>query len=74
MCVNFMNLSKVCPKDHYLFPSIDRLADSTSRHVVVSFFDAISWYHQILKEPEDVRKKAFIMDEPSLRTRGGFLL
>ena len=59
MCVNFTNLNKACPKDHYTLSSIDRLVDSISGHAVVSFLDAISGYHQIMMDLEDVEKTAY---------------
>ena len=45
VCVNFTNLNKVCPKDSYLLPLIDRLVDDTSEYAVLSFLDAFSSYH-----------------------------
>ena len=59
MCVNFTNLNKACPKDHYPLPSINRLVNSTSGHAMVSFLDAISRYHQIMMDTE----AAFITKE-----------
>ena len=35
MCVDFTDLNKACPKDHYPLPSIDRLVDSISDHAIV---------------------------------------
>ena len=44
MCIDFTNLNKACPKNHYLLLSIDKLVNSTSGYVVISFLDAISGY------------------------------
>lgn len=30
MCIDFRDLNRACPKDHYLLPQIDQLVDSTS--------------------------------------------
>jgi len=32
ICVDFMDLNKVCPKDSYPLPQIDVLVDSITRH------------------------------------------
>jgi len=42
MFVNFIDLNRVCLKDSYPFPHIDLLVDSTTRHQLLSFMDAIS--------------------------------
>ncbi|XP_017415437.2 uncharacterized protein LOC108326436 [Vigna angularis] len=47
MCVDFTDLNKACPKDSYPLPSIDRLVDGASGHVVLNFLDAYSGYNQI---------------------------
>lgn len=58
--MDYTDLNKACPKDHYLLPSIDQLIDSTSDPEVLSFLDAFSGYHQISMNNEDVPKTAFI--------------
>lgn len=63
MCIDFTNLNKACPKDHYPLSSIERLIDSTSGYAVISFLDAILGYHQILMDPEDAEKTNFIIEE-----------
>ena len=30
MCTNYTDLNRVCPKDAYLLPNIDRLVDKVS--------------------------------------------
>ncbi|RDX78518.1 hypothetical protein CR513_41196, partial [Mucuna pruriens] len=48
MCTDYTDLNKVCPKDLYPLPNIDRLVDS--------FMDAYSGYNQIKMHPEDEEK------------------
>lgn len=47
MCVDFTDLNKACLKDSFPLPKIDSLVDSTSRHALLSFFNAFSDYNQI---------------------------
>lgn len=68
MRVDFTNLNKACLKDHYSLLSINSLVESTLGHTVVFFLDATLGYYQILMDPDDAEKSAFITDE------GGFLL
>ncbi|RDX81639.1 hypothetical protein CR513_37650, partial [Mucuna pruriens] len=42
MCIDYIDLNKVCSKDSYPLPSIDRLVDGTSRYGLMSFIDAYS--------------------------------
>ncbi|XP_074326871.1 uncharacterized protein LOC141664816 [Apium graveolens] len=60
MYVDYTDLNKACPKDHYSLPSIDQLIDATTGYEVLSFWDAFSGYHQIVMNDEDVPKTAFI--------------
>jgi Reverse transcriptase (RNA-dependent DNA polymerase). len=60
MCVNFTDLNKACPKDHFPLPRIDQLVDSTAGCELLSFLDAYSGYHQISMAKEDEEKTAFI--------------
>ncbi|RDY08045.1 hypothetical protein CR513_07759, partial [Mucuna pruriens] len=55
ICTDYTDLNKVCPKDPYPLPNIDRLVDS-----VLGFMDAYSGYNQIKIHPEDEEKTAFI--------------
>lgn len=59
MCVDFTNLNRVCPKDHYPFPSIDRLVDATIIYIVCFLCDALLRYHQIMMDEPDVEKTTF---------------
>jgi Reverse transcriptase (RNA-dependent DNA polymerase). len=60
MCVEFTDLNKACPKDHFPLPRIDQLVDSTAGCELLSFLDAYSGYHQISMAKEDEEKTAFI--------------
>ncbi len=62
MCIDFIDLNRAYPRDHYPLPIIDRLVDSTIGHAVCSFVDIILGYHQIKLDLDDEEKKAFITD------------
>ncbi len=62
MCINFQNLNDACPKDSYPLLAIDQLVDSTAKYGLLSFLDAFSGYHEILINPEDEEKTAFITE------------
>ncbi|RDX88965.1 Retrovirus-related Pol polyprotein from transposon 17.6, partial [Mucuna pruriens] len=62
MCTVYTDLNKVCPKDPYPLPNIDRLVDSVSGFEFLSFMNAYSGYNQIKMHPEDEEKTAFITD------------
>src|SRR5512142_572856 len=61
MCVDFIDLNKACPKDHFPLPRIHQLVDSTAGCELLSFLDAYSSYHQISMVKEDEEKTTFIM-------------
>ncbi|GAV86329.1 hypothetical protein CFOL_v3_29760, partial [Cephalotus follicularis] len=42
MCIDFTDLNKACPKDHFPLPKIDQLVDATSGYRILSFLDAYS--------------------------------
>jgi len=63
MCTDYTNLNKVCPKDAYPLPSIDRLVDGASGHQFMSFLDAFSGYNQIRMHPHDKSKTTFMTDD-----------
>ncbi|XP_014490737.1 uncharacterized protein LOC106753443 [Vigna radiata var. radiata] len=63
MCVDFTDLNKACPKDNYPLPSIDRLVDGASGHMVLSFLDAYSGYNQIPMYAPDRDNTAFITEQ-----------
>ena len=53
MCIDFTNLNKHCPKDHFPLPRIDQIVDSTAGCERLSFLDAYSGYNQIKVKVED---------------------
>src|SRR3954467_9171906 len=46
MCIDFTDLNKHCPKDHFPLPQIDQIVDSTEGCDRLSFLDAYSGYNQ----------------------------
>jgi hypothetical protein len=63
MCIDFTNLYKACPMDPFLLLRIDQLVDSTSRFTYLSFMDAFFGYNQIMMNPDDEKKIAFVTDQ-----------
>ena len=45
VCVDFIDLNKVCPKDPFPMPRINQLVDATVSHPRMSFLDAFQGYH-----------------------------
>jgi len=60
VCVDFTNLNKTCPKDHFPIPRIDQLVDATVGHPRMSFLDTFQGYHQISLALDDQEKTVFI--------------
>ena len=60
VCIDFTNLNRACPKDHFPLPKIDQLVNSTTGHERMSFLDAFQEYHQIALRRKDQKKTAFI--------------
>ena len=56
VCVDFMDLNRVCPKDPFPMPKIDQLVNATYRYPRMSFLDAFQRYHQIALAAEDREK------------------
>jgi len=63
MCVDYTALNKVCPKDAYPLPNIDRLVDGAAENRILSFLDAYSGYNRILMTPSDMIKTAFVTED-----------
>jgi len=63
MCVDYTGLKRVCPRDAYPLPNIDRLVDGAAGNKVLSFLDAYFGYNQIPMASSDMHKTAFIMDD-----------
>jgi hypothetical protein len=60
MCVDYTDLNKHCPKDHFGLSRIDQVVDSTVVCVLLCFLDCYLGYHQIVLKEEDQIKTAFI--------------
>ena len=60
MCVDFIDLNKVCLKDSFPLLRTDQLIDSTAGHKLLSFMDAFSGYNQILMDEDDQEKTSFV--------------
>ena len=61
MCVDYTDLNKHCPKDHFGPPRIDQVVDSTSDASLLSFLDCYSGYHQIALKKKDQIHTSFIV-------------
>ena len=53
ICVDFIDLNSVYPKDSSPLPRIDQLVDSTVEHKLLTFMDAFSNYNQIKMSKEN---------------------
>jgi hypothetical protein len=60
MCVDYTDLNKHCPKDHFRLPRNDQVVNSTAGCVLLCFLDCYSGYHQIALKEEDQIKTVFI--------------
>ena len=60
VCVNFADLNKAYPKDHFPLPRIDQLVDATVGHSRMSFLDAFQGYHKIPLALDDQEKTSFV--------------
>jgi hypothetical protein len=60
MCVDYTDLNKHCPKDHFGLPRIDQVVDLTAGCVLLCFLDCYSGYHQIVLKEEDQIKTTSI--------------
>ena len=60
MCIDFMNLNKVYPKDSFPLPWIDQLVNAMSEHKLLSFMDVYSRYNQIPMYKPDEEHTSFI--------------
>jgi hypothetical protein len=53
-CIDFTNLNKVCPKDNFPLPRIDKIVDSATGCEIMSLLDCFSGYHQIYMKEDKV--------------------
>ena len=58
--MDYTDLNEACPKDSFPLPRIDKIVDASAEHVMLSFLDAFSGYHQIPMHSPDAKKIAFI--------------
>ncbi|KAJ9566630.1 hypothetical protein OSB04_002596, partial [Centaurea solstitialis] len=63
VCIDFTDLNKACPKDHFPLPHVDAMVDATAGHELLTFMDAYSGYNQILMHTDDQEKTAFMTDK-----------
>jgi hypothetical protein len=59
MCIDFMELSKACPKDPYPLPRIDIIINQAASCEMLSLLDCFSGYHQVWMRREDEAKTGF---------------
>ncbi|XP_057443797.1 uncharacterized protein LOC130735944 [Lotus japonicus] len=59
-CTDYTSLSKVCPKDSYPLPNVDKLVDGAFENELLSLMDAYSGYNQIMMHRPDEEKTAFM--------------
>jgi hypothetical protein len=60
MCIDFTSLNKVCPKDNFPLPRIDKNVNSATGCEVMSLLDCFLGYHQIYMQAEDKASTSFI--------------
>ena len=64
VCVDYTDLNDACPKDSFPLPRIDQIVDASAGHVMLSFLNTFSGYHQIPMHPPDAEKTSFITPTP----------
>jgi hypothetical protein len=60
MCINYISLNKVCPKDEYPLSHICQIIESTVSCELLSFLDDYYGYHQISLDIDNKEKIVFI--------------
>ena len=60
MCIDYTDLNKHYPKEHFGPPRIDQVVDSTAGASLLSFLDCYLGYHQIAPNEEDQIHTSFI--------------
>jgi len=60
MCIDFTDLNKAFPKDHFPPPQIDQLVDATVGHPRIRILDAFQGYHYIPLAQGDQEKTSFV--------------
>ncbi|GJW16733.1 reverse transcriptase domain-containing protein [Tanacetum coccineum] len=63
MCIDFKDINKACPKDHYPLPEIDWKIELVMGFKYKCFLDAYKGYHQVQMSKDDEEKTAFYTDQ-----------
>ena len=63
MCIDYIVLNKVCPKDSYSLSNIDHLMDNASGFGMLSFGITFFEYNQVKMHLDDEDKTIFITNE-----------
>jgi hypothetical protein len=61
MCIDFADLNKCCPKDHFPLNRIDQIVYYAASSDIMALLDCFSGYHQIWLRKGDEEKTSFIM-------------
>lgn len=59
-CIDYRKLNKITTRDMYPLPRLDHTIDSLAGMIYFSTMDCVSGYWQILMNPDDVAKTAFV--------------
>ena len=57
--IDFRNLNRVSPKDHYPLPMMDHILKKVVGSKRISTLDGFSGYNQIMVHPEEQKKTTF---------------
>lgn len=63
MSVDFTDLNKTCPKDHYPVPDLDFMVYAIVKHALLNFMDAFLGYNEFLMHENDQPSKTFIINK-----------
>lgn len=53
MCVDFIHVNMVTPKDYFPLPITNQLVDANTGFSLMSFMETYSSFHQIRMHPKD---------------------
>lgn len=59
MCIDFMDLNRMCLRDNFLLPNMENLLQRITGSQMMSFPNDFSWYNQTIVKEEDRLKTAF---------------
>ena len=59
ICVDYRELNRTTPKDHFSLTSINKVLDTLSRKKLFPFLDSFSGYEKIQIDLKDQEKKTF---------------